>query len=57
MDTFRALCAAKGIALDVAHLGSPLVARFDHGRILQVMTNLFGNAIKCSRFCFTVPAM
>jgi signal transduction histidine kinase len=46
IDTFRALCAAKGISLDVAHLGSPLVAMFDHGRILQVMTNLFGNAIK-----------
>jgi signal transduction histidine kinase len=46
VDTFRALCSAKGISLEVSHLDSPLLADFDHGRILQVLTNLFSNAVK-----------
>jgi signal transduction histidine kinase len=46
VDTFRSLCAAKGVSLEVVHLDSPLLADFDHGRILQVLTNLFSNAVK-----------
>lgn len=42
---FRALAAEQGISLSVANAECPPV-RFDHQRILQVLANLVGNAIK-----------
>ncbi len=44
-DVFREAAAAKGITLTVATTEWPPV-RFDHARILQVLANLVGNAIK-----------
>ncbi len=46
LDAFRPTASAKGISLEPGHLEPSLVATFDHGRILQVLANLIGNAIK-----------
>jgi signal transduction histidine kinase len=45
VDTFQAQASASGITLVAEVEPSPLVA-FDPARILQVLTNLVGNAIK-----------
>jgi signal transduction histidine kinase len=46
VDSFRAQAAASGISL-VEELAPPaFVAAFDHARILQVLINLLGNAMK-----------
>ena len=44
--TFRALAAEKGVALEVEVAGPPLLLACDRGRILQVLSNLLGNALK-----------
>lgn len=46
LDTFRAAAAARAIALEVERLERPLLADFDHGRMLQVLANLISNALK-----------
>lgn len=46
VDTFRAPAAAKGVSLDVRIDAAPLVAAFDHDRILQVLANLISNSLK-----------
>jgi signal transduction histidine kinase len=43
---FRLLAAEKGIALDGDTIGAPLLLSCDRDRILQVLANLLGNAIK-----------
>jgi signal transduction histidine kinase len=46
VESFRAQAAASGISL-VEEVASPaLAAAFDHERILQVLVNLLGNALK-----------
>lgn len=46
VDSFRAQATASGISL-IEELTPPaLVAAFDHARILQVLINLLGNAMK-----------
>jgi signal transduction histidine kinase len=44
-DAFAAPFAAKGVTL-VTEVGTSLRATFDHDRILQVLANLLGNALK-----------
>jgi signal transduction histidine kinase len=46
MDTFQAAASAKGISLQAEIVGSPLLAEFDHDRMLQVLANIIANAIK-----------
>ena len=50
LDTFRSSAEARGLSLEIEHLDAPLLADFDHGRILQVFANLISNAVK-----FTAP--
>ncbi len=47
-DLFRGAADEKGIALSIEAPDprSELIARFDHERLLQVMANLVGNALK-----------
>ena len=44
-DMFAPIAAAKGISLDV-ELKRDCIARYDDGRIFQVLDNLVGNALK-----------
>ena len=50
VDTFRALAAEKGIAMEVEAIEPALTAAFDHERMLQVFANGLSNSIK-----FTPP--
>ncbi|MCA1827185.1 MAG: HAMP domain-containing histidine kinase [Myxococcales bacterium] len=45
-EPFRAAAGTKGIALDLDEAPGPVLARFDHDRVIQVLGNLVGNAIK-----------
>jgi len=45
-DTFKPAASAKGISLTTEIAGQPLLGRFDHDRMLQVLGNLLSNAIK-----------
>jgi signal transduction histidine kinase len=45
-DAFRPGAAEKGIALDVDVDERPLMASFDHDRLMQVLANLITNSIK-----------
>jgi len=47
-DPFRAAAGAKGISLDLDEAPGPVFALFDHDRVIQVLGNLVGNAIKFS---------
>lgn len=46
VDTFRAFASAKGISLQTEIVEGPLLADFDHDRMLQVLANILSNAIK-----------
>lgn len=46
VDAFQALAAAKKISLRTEVKAGTLLAQYDHARILQVLANLVGNAIK-----------
>jgi signal transduction histidine kinase len=45
-ELFQPLTAAKGISLAIQPIGRPLLADFDHERMLQVLANLVSNSIK-----------
>ncbi|HVJ91381.1 MAG TPA: HAMP domain-containing sensor histidine kinase [Labilithrix sp.] len=46
VDVFQPLASAKGTWIRADIEGGPLLARYDHERILQVLANLVGNALK-----------
>jgi signal transduction histidine kinase len=46
VDTFQAAASAKGISLQTEIVEGPLLAEFDHDRMLQVLANVIANAIK-----------
>ena len=46
VDTFRATASAKGVFLETRIDAAPLLAAFDHQRILQVLANLISNSLK-----------
>jgi signal transduction histidine kinase len=46
VETFQAAASAKSIALEAEMSHGPLLAEFDHDRILQVLANLITNSIK-----------
>lgn len=46
LDEFQPVASARGIAITMNMAGDALLAKFDHERILQVLANLVGNAIK-----------
>jgi signal transduction histidine kinase len=46
VDTFRATASAKGVFLEARIDAAPLLATFDHQRILQVLANLISNSLK-----------
>ena len=46
VETFQAAASAKGIALQTEIVEGPLLAEFDHDRMLQVLANVIANAIK-----------
>jgi signal transduction histidine kinase len=46
VDTFQAAASAKGISLQTEGVERPLLAEFDHDRMLQVLANIIANAIK-----------
>lgn len=45
-DSFKAAAAAKGISVLSTITAGPLLAAFDHDRILQVLGNLISNALR-----------
>lgn len=46
LEMFQRIAAAKGISLQLEAVQSPLLADFDHNRLLQVLANLISNSIK-----------
>jgi signal transduction histidine kinase len=46
VDTFQASASAKGLSLQTEIVEGPLLAEFDHDRMLQVLANTIANAIK-----------
>lgn len=46
VDTFQAAASAKDISLQTEIVEGPLLAEFDHDRMLQVLANVIANAIK-----------
>ena len=48
VDLFQGLASAKGVALETELAEGPLMAEFDHDRMLQVLANLITNSIKFS---------
>jgi signal transduction histidine kinase len=47
-DTYAPLFAARGIVFAIDMWPEPIVAPFDHDRVVQVLSNLLGNAMKFS---------
>jgi signal transduction histidine kinase len=45
-DLFRATASAKGISVVARIAAAPLMAAFDHDRILQVVANLISNSLR-----------
>lgn len=45
-DTFRATALTKGLFLETQIEAAPLLAAFDHERVLQVLANLISNSLK-----------
>jgi signal transduction histidine kinase len=45
-ESFRVAAGTKDIALEVDEAPRPVMAMFDHDRVIQVLGNLVGNAIK-----------
>jgi signal transduction histidine kinase len=45
-DTFKATASAKGISVETRIATGPLLAAFDHDRILQVLANLISNSLR-----------
>jgi signal transduction histidine kinase len=45
-DSFKATASAKGISVETRLGGRPLLAAFDHDRILQVLANLISNSLR-----------
>lgn len=45
-DVFQSLAMAKGISIRTEVRAHSLLARYDHERVLQVLANLVGNALK-----------
>jgi signal transduction histidine kinase len=46
LEMFQRMAAVKGISLQLEAVQSPLLADFDHDRLLQVLANLISNSIK-----------
>ena len=46
VDTVRPIAMQAGLRLEVALPSAPLTVRCDRGRVLQVLSNLLGNALK-----------
>jgi len=46
VNTFRSAAAARELSLGLETIEAPLMADFDHGRMLQVLANLIANSIK-----------
>ena len=46
VDALQPIAAAKSVTLEARGIDRPLAADFDHHRLLQVLANLIGNAIK-----------
>ncbi|MCP3167938.1 sensor histidine kinase [Myxococcus qinghaiensis] len=49
VDIFQPAATAQGISLSLAGPPGPLLANFDHERILQVLANLLSNALKFTK--------
>ncbi|HYH99818.1 HAMP domain-containing sensor histidine kinase [Hyalangium sp.] len=49
VEAFQPLASAQGLSLDAEIRGKPLMAEFDHERVLQVLANLLSNAIKFTK--------
>ncbi len=45
-EMFRASASAKGISVEIRGAADPVLAAFDHDRILQVLANLISNSLK-----------
>ncbi|HYI02814.1 HAMP domain-containing sensor histidine kinase [Hyalangium sp.] len=45
-EAFQPLASSQGLSLDAEGCETPLMAKFDHERVLQVLANLLTNAIK-----------
>ena len=46
VDSFQSVASARGISLQTQDAEGPLLAEFDHDRMLQVLANIIANAIK-----------
>jgi len=56
IDMFHGLAVAKGLVLEHRVTERPVLARFDHDRMIQVLANLITNAIKFTQAGGTIVA-
>lgn len=47
-EMFAPIVTSKAFSMTIEHCSQPLNAEFDHDRVLQVLSNLIGNALKFS---------